>query len=299
MRLFGGVETGGTKIVCVVADGDGTIAAETSFPTTTPDETISRVTAFYKDQMRTHTIEALGIGTFGPVDLNQRSETYGYITTTPKPGWKNIDLLGGFSRAIPVPMVIDTDVNAAAMGEYTWGSAIGVDPFVYFTIGTGIGMGGMVNHELLHGLTHPEAGHMIIRHDIKADPFSGACTYHGDCFEGLATGFALEKRWKTRGETLPDDHPAWALEANYIAQALVNTILMLSPKKILLGGGVMQREAMFPLIRNQVVRLLNGYVNSDQILNGIDSFIVPPGLGKRAGVLGAVALAKNCVHSGQ
>jgi fructokinase len=296
MKLFGGVETGGTKIVCVVADGDGNIAAETSFPTTNPDETISRVIAFFKDQMRAHSIEALGIGTFGPVDLDPQSRTYGYITTTPKPGWSNIDLLGRISRALPIPMVIDTDVNAAAMGEYTWGSAIGIDPFVYFTIGTGIGMGGMVNHALLHGLTHPEAGHMIIHHDVRLDPFPGACTYHGDCFEGLATGFALEKRWKTRGETLPDDHPAWLLEANYIAQALVNTILMLSPKKIVLGGGVMQRQAMFVLIRQEVARLLNGYVKSDQILNGMDTFIVPPGLGKRSGVLGAVALARNYAH---
>jgi len=296
MMLFGGVETGGTKIVCVVADGPGTIMAETSFPTTTPDETISKAAAFFHEQMKSHELEALGIGTFGPVDLNKQSGTYGYITTTPKPGWSNVDLLGGLSRAIPVPMVIDTDVNAAAMGEYYWGNAKGIDPFVYFTIGTGIGMGGMVNNSLLHGLTHPEAGHMIIHHDLKLDPFPGACTYHGDCFEGLATGFSLEQRWKVRGETLPDSHPAWKLEANYIAQALVNTILMLSPKKIILGGGVMERDVLFPLIRRQVVKMLNGYVHSEQILSDIDTFIVPPGLGKKAGVMGAVALAHNYAH---
>jgi fructokinase len=293
MRLFGGVETGGTKIVCVVGDGPTNIVAETSFPTTTPDETISRAITFFREQMQSHELEALGIGTFGPVDLNTESATYGYITTTPKPGWSNVDLLGSFARALPIPMVIDTDVNAAAMGEYTWGNAKGIDPFVYYTIGTGIGMGGMVNHTLLHGLTHPEAGHMILRHDLNRDPFPGACTYHGDCFEGLATGFALEKRWNVRGETLSDDHPAWALEANYIAQALVNTILMLSPKKIVIGGGVMQRDVMLPLIRKQVVELLNGYVQSDQILSGIDTLIVPPGLGKKAGVLGAIALAQT------
>lgn len=297
MKLFGGIETGGTKIVCMVAENPLNIAAETAFPTTTPDETISGMVSFFREQMKQNDIVSLGIGTFGPVDLDETSPTHGFITTTPKPGWSNVDLLGSLSRALKIPMIIDTDVNAAAMGEYTWGNAIGVDPFVYFTIGTGIGMGGMVNHNLLHGLTHPEAGHMLIKHDTLSDPFPGACTYHKDCFEGLATGFALEQRWKTRGENLPDDHPAWNMEANYIAQALVNTILMLSPRKIILGGGVMDRKHLFPLIRREVVEILQGYVKSNRILEQMDDFIVPTGLGKRSGVLGAVALAKTLVHA--
>jgi len=291
MKLYGGVETGGTKFVCMVAEGPEKIVAETKFPTTTPEETIHRAIDFFREQMKENVLEGLGIATFGPVDLNPGSRTYGNITTTPKPGWQNTVLLEKFKKALQIPVAIDTDVNAAAQGEYMWGKSQGMDPSMYFTIGTGIGMGGRFNNFLMHGLTHPEAGHMIMKRDPQRDPFKGCCTYHEDCFEGLASGLALEKRWGQRGETLPIDHPAWELEAHYIAQAMVNTILILSPRRIVLGGGVMQRIQLFPMIRREVLEMLKGYVHSPIILNKLDEFIVPAKLGSRAGVLGAIALA--------
>jgi len=161
------------------------------------------------------------------------------------------------------------------------------------TIGTGIGGGGLSSGKLLHGLIHPEMGHIRLPHDLARDPFPGACPYHGDCLEGLASGPALEKRWGARAETLPPDHPAWKLEARYLALALVNFICTLSPQRIILGGGVMEQAQLFPLIRREVQQLLNGYVQSPVIIENIDAYIVPPGLGKRAGVLGAIALAET------
>jgi fructokinase len=295
MKLFGGIETGGTKFICAIGDGPDNVVSQIHFPTTTPDETIGRAINFFKEQMKVYEIASIGIGTFGPVDLDELSATYGYITTTPKPGWSNTNLIGRVQQAISVPVLIDTDVNAAALGEHTWGNAIGLDQFVYYTIGTGIGMGGLINGSLLHGHTHPEAGHMIMKHDLTHDPFPGACTYHKDCFEGLATGLALQQRWGQRSETLPDDHPAWELEAYYIAQAMVNTILMLSPKRIILGGGVMKKEFLFPIIRSYVIEMLKGYVRSPLIQDRIEELIVPAKLGDNAGVLGSIALAMQAV----
>jgi fructokinase len=292
MRLYGGIEAGGTKIVCMVAGGPDNIIAETSFPTTTPQETIDQMVFFFKKQMEDHSIDGLGVGSFGPLDLDSASPTFGFITTTPKAGWHNVDLLGKLKKALQIPVVIDTDVNAAAQGEYVWGNGQGMDPFIYFTIGTGIGMGGIVNHNLTHGLTHPEGGHIFLRRDKDHDPYTGICPYHGDCFEGLASGPAIEKRWGQKGETLPADHPAWELEAYYIAQAMVNIILTYSPRRIVLGGGVMHQKQLFGMVRNNVVKLLNGYVQSSTILTDkINDFIVPAKLDNRAGVLGSVALA--------
>jgi fructokinase len=241
--------------------------------------------------MQTYPLEGLGVGSFGPLDLNPYSPTFGSITTTPKAGWQHVDLLGALKNALRLPVVIDTDVNAAAQGEYLWGHGQGMDPFVYFTIGTGIGMGGRVNNSLLHGLIHPEGGHVFLRRDPKRDAFEGCCPYHGDCFEGLASGPAIEKRWGQKAENLPGDHPAWELEAGYLAEAMVDIILLLSPQRIVLGGGVMQQQQLFPMIRKNVAALLNGYVQSPIILSDkINDFIVPPKLGNRAGVLGSVAL---------
>ena len=293
MKLYGGIETGGTKCICIVAGEAGRVVAETAFPTTMPDETITRASSFFLGHMKDHKLSALGIGTFGPVDLDPRSRTFGFITTTPKPGWSDVDLLGKFQRALQLPAVIDTDVNAAAQGEYTWGNGAGMDPLIYYTIGTGIGMGGRINGSLMHGLAHPEAGHMVVRHDRQEDPFEGSCIFHGDCFEGLASGLAIERRWQLKGETLPDNHPAWKIEANYIAQALVNTILIMSPRRIVLGGGVMQRSQLFPMIRNEVKGLLKGYVKSNEIMNRMDDFVVPAKLGNKAGALGAIDLASR------
>mgnify|MGYP001209443619 CR=1 FL=1 len=285
MRI-GAIEAGGTKFVCGIGDERGTVLERISFPTGAPGETIERAAAFFRGKA----VDAIGIASFGPVDLDPRSATYGYVTTTPKPGWANFDFLGAMKREFDVPFGWDTDVNAAALGEASWGAAKGLDSCVYYTIGTGIGAGVFAEGKLVHGLVHPEAGHMILRRHPD-DRFAGNCPYHGDCLEGLAAGPAIEKRWGIKGAELPPDHPAWTLEAHYIAQAVVNTIFLLSPKRIILGGGVMKQEHLFPLIRGEVRRMLAGYVRSAAVEEGaVDDYIVPPGLGDNAGLCGAIAL---------
>jgi fructokinase len=292
MQLYGGIEAGGTKFVCAVGSGPDDLRAEVRFPTTTPEETIGRAIAYFQEQARLVDLAAIGIAAFGPVDPNPASLTFGYITSTPKPRWSNTDLAGAVSRALGLPVGFDTDVNGAALGEQRWGAAQGLDTFLYFTIGTGVGGGGMVGGKLMHGLVHPEMGHMRLPHDWQADPFKGTCPFHGDCFEGLAAGPALHARWGQPAETLPPDHPAWELEARYIALALANFIVTISPQRIILGGGVMSSPHMFPTVRSQVQQFLNGYVQSPAILEHIDEYIVAPGLGNRAGVLGAIALGQ-------
>jgi fructokinase len=239
----------------------------------------------------------VGIASFGPVDPDPRSPYYGYITTTPKPGWAHTNFLAPVQKALAVPVGFDTDVNGAALGEYRWGAARGLDTFVYLTIGTGLGGGGLVEGRLMHGLMHPEMGHMLIPHDWEADPYAGYCPYHGDCWEGLAAGPALEGRWKVRGSELPPDHPAWELEAHYLALGLVNIITILSPQRIILGGGVMQQSHLFPLVRANVQKLLNGYLQRAAITESIDDYIVPPALPGRSGVLGALALAEMAAQN--
>lgn len=295
--LYGGIEAGGTKFVCAVGTGPDDLR-ETRLPTTTPSETIDRAIAFFHAQLQRAPIAALGIASFGPIDIHPNSKTWGYITTTPKPGWTNTDLAGAIRRALKVPVGFDTDVNVAALGEHRWGAAQGLDSFIYLTIGTGIGGGGIASGKLLHGLIHPEMGHIRLPHDFARDPFPGSCPYHGDCFEGLASGPAIEKRWGQPGEMLPPDHPAWQLEAHYLALALANCICILSPQRIVLGGGVMEQSQLFPMIRREAQRILNGYVQSPEILEprSVSEYIVPPGLGKRAGVLGALALAEMTVR---
>jgi fructokinase len=289
-KLYGGIEAGGTKFVCAVATGRGDLRARVQFPTTRPDETIGQAIDFF--QRQSEPVIAVGIGSFGPVDPNPASPTFGHITTTPKPGWQDVDIAGRVQSALGVPIAFDTDVNAAALGEHRWGAAQDVDTFVYLTVGTGIGGGGMVGGILLHGLMHPEMGHVRIPHDWNRDPFNGTCPFHGDCLEGLAAGPALAARWGQRGETLPDDHPAWALEAHYLALGLVSLITVLSAQRIILGGGVMREAHLFPRVRHEVQALLNGYIQSPEIVEWIDQYIVPPALGDQAGVLGAIALAQ-------
>lgn len=287
---YAGIEAGGTKFVCLVAAGPEAIVAETRFPTTTPEETIGRALAFFKDYAAD--LAAIGIGSFGPVDLDPHSPTYGYITSTPKAGWLNTDFAGRIGRELGLPVGFDTDVNAAALAEYRWGAGQGLADFLYLTIGTGIGGGGLVNGRLLHGQLHPEMGHMRLPHDWDVDPYPGRCPYHGDCLEGMASGPALEERWGKSARDLPADHPAWALEASYLAHALVNLTCTFSPRRIILGGGVMNQSHLFPMIRRKVQVLLNDYIQSPAIQAEIDSYIVPPGLADRAGVLGAIALAQ-------
>ena len=293
MPMWGGIEAGGTKFVCAVGTGPDDLRAETEFPTTTPEETLDRAVSFFRAQDRGEPLSAVAIASFGPVDPDPNSPTFGHITTTPKPGWSDIDFAGTIRRTLEVPVGFDTDVNVAALGEWRWGAARGLDTFIYVTVGTGIGGGGMAGGRLLHGLLHPEMGHVRIPHDFERDPYPGWCPYHGDCLEGLSNGPAIEERWGQRGETLPPDHPAWALEAHYLALGLANFICVVSPQRIIMGGGVMRQRHLFPLIRAEVRTILNGYIDSPEILEDNDAYIVPPGLGRRSGVLGAIALAQQ------
>ncbi len=292
-KLYGGIEAGGTKFVCAIGSGPDDLQAEARFPTTTPQETIARCIDFFRDRAQVSPLTAIGIASFGPVDIDPRSPTYGYIGETNKQGWDNIDFAGAMGRALALPIVLDTDVNGAALGERRWGAAQGLDTFLYLTVGTGIGGGGMVGGRLIHGLLHPEMGHIRIPHDRQHDPYSGWCPYHGDCLEGLAAGPALEGRWGQRGETLPPDHPAWELEAHYLALGLHNYICTFSPQRILLGGGIMAQTHLFPMIRANVQRLLNEYIKVPALTEDIEDYIVPPVLGNLAGVLGAIALAQK------
>lgn len=292
--LFGGIEGGGTKFVCAVGAGPGQIDAETRFATTTPAETLQRAIDFFKKQEKERgRLAAIGFGSFGPIDPRPASPTFGYILSTPKPGWSNTDVITPLRQAFGVPIGFDLDVNAAALAEARWGAGQGCNPLMYITIGTGIGAGIVLDGRLLHGLLHPEAGHLPLPHNPERDPFAGICPFHGDCFEGLAAGPALEKRWGQKAETLPPEHPAWALEADYIALALCSYIYTLSPQRIILGGGVSQQPQVMKMVREKVPALLNGYIQSPEILARIENYIVTPGLGSQSGVLGALALAEQ------
>lgn len=286
MRL-GALEAGGTKMVCAIGDEQGNIFDRASFPTLTPEETMPALIDYFKDKG----IEALGIGSFGPLCLNKSASTFGNITTTPKLAWKDYPLRKAFVEALEVPVGIDTDVNAAALGEATYGAGKGIDSLVYYTIGTGVGGGALVDGVLVHGMVHPEMGHMLLRPDPRDPAPHGFCPYHDGCIEGMANGPAIEKRWGVSAKELPEDHIAWEIEAEYLAQMCVNTIVTLSPKKIVLGGGVMHQLHLFPRIRKRTLELLNGYVAHPAILEHIDEYIVPPGLGDNAGAVGSLLLA--------
>ena len=292
MGLFGGIESGGTKFVCVIGSDADHIISEIRIPTTTPAETIRKTVEFFSPYTATGELSAIGIASFGPLDLNPDSKTYGHITTTPKLAWQNTDLKGLIQRALKVPVAFDTDVNAAAFGEYYWNTEKGqVDPIVYMTVGTGIGVGSIVHGKPLHGLVHPEAGHFALPHNWQRDPFPGVCPFHGDCLEGLASGPAMTKRWGQKPETLSADHPAWDLEAEYLGLATINLIYAYSPKQIVLGGGVLQHPGLIDKIRSVVQRYNQGYVHSDLLLNRIEAYVHLPTLGTRSGVLGAMAMA--------
>jgi fructokinase len=277
--------------VCGVGTGPDDLQL-TTVPTTSPQATVDQIIAFFRDQAGRE-LSAVGVGAFGPVDLHPESPTFGFITSTPKVGWQQYDLAWTLYRALQVPIGFDTDVNAAAAGEARWGAGRGLPNFLYLTVGTGIGGGALVNGEVIHGLLHPEMGHIRIPHDLGADPFPGSCPYHKDCLEGLASGPAMQARWGKRAQELPADHPAWALEAHYLALGLATWVCTVSPERILLGGGVMQQASLFPMIRQELLRLLNGYIDAKPLLKEIDSYVAPPELGSRAGVLGAMVLAEH------
>ncbi len=297
MALLGGIEAGGTKFVCVLGDSPNNILREERIPTTNPEETLSRSLEFFQnasaDLGSTYgPLRAMGIGTFGPVDMRSESATWGFVTTTPKAGWQNTDMCSLFSRSLGIPVDFDTDVNAAALGEGYAGAGRGLSVFMYITVGTGIGGGIMINGSPVHGLLHPEVGHILLS-PKEGDDFSGNCPYHGRCMEGLCSGPAIEKRWGISAEKLSSEHPAWDIEAFYLAQALMSYVLTISPECIILGGGVMHQRQLFPKIRRFLKEFLNGYVASPAILEEDENFIIPSELGDRAGVTGTLVMART------
>ncbi|AIE59208.1 ROK family protein [Bacillus methanolicus] len=286
--LLGGIEAGGTKFVCAVGYGDGIILKRIEIPTTVPEETFEKVIGFFKE----FELNAIGIGSFGPIDVNQESPTYGYITTTPKKAWDNFPFVQTIKEEFNVPIGFNTDVNAAALAESKLGAAKGLDSCLYITVGTGIGAGAIVQGKLLQGFSHPEMGHILVRRHPN-DHYKGNCPYHQDCLEGLAAGPAIEERWNIKGEELQERQEVWDLEGFYLAQALMQYVLILSPKKIILGGGVMKQKQIFSYIYKYIQQLLNNYIVYPELSTSINDYIVPPGLKENAGIVGALLLAKQ------
>lgn len=284
MRL-GALEAGGTKMVCAVGNENGEILDRISIPTETPEITVPAMIQYFQEKE----VEALGIGCFGPIDLNRSSKTYGHITTTPKLPWAGFDIVGTFKNALNTVVGFDTDVNASALGESVWGVSKGLENSIYITIGTGVGVGVISNGRLLHGMLHPEAGHILLRRHPE-DSFEGSCPYHQTCFEGLASGPAIEKRWGEPAAMLADDRRVWELEAYYIGQALVDYIVTLSPQRIVLGGGVMHQEQLLPMVHEEVRKQLNGYIKTRE-LERMEEYIVLPGLNDNQGIIGCLKLA--------
>lgn len=285
--LLGGIEGGGTKMVCAVGDEFGKIYDKVSFPTLTPADTMPKIIEYFK----AFEICGLGLASFGPVDLNPESETYGYITSSTKLDWKYYDIMGTLKRALNVPIKIDTDVNVAALGEVAFGAMKGVHNGLYITIGTGVGVGEYVNDALVHGSLHPEGGHVLVRRHPE-DDFPGICSYHGDCLEGMASGPAIEKRAGMSAKDLPEDARDWEFVSYYVAQGICSYILTISPERIILGGGVMNREHVIPMIRREVVRLMNGYIDTKE-MKDIDNYIIPASLGGEQAVMGCMKLAHD------
>ena len=290
MRL-GALEAGGTKMVCAIGDETGKIFEQISIPTITPEETVPKMVEYFKKA----NVEALGIACFGPIDPDKSSPTYGHITSTPKLPWQNYNIVKAFEDALGCPVGFDTDVNGSVLGEVTFGQAKGKKCVAYATIGTGVGVGVFIEGKLLHGMLHPEAGHVLIQKRAD-DGYPGRCPFHKNCLEGMAAGPAIEERWGKKAIELKDKKEVWDLEAYYIAQALTGYVLTLSPEMIILGGGVMHQEQLFPMIRNYVKEMLNGYIKTEEIEN-MDSYIVPASLNDDQGIMGCLELARRALKN--
>lgn len=296
---IGAIEAGGTKFVCGLLDADNqdyakpTILARTSIPTTSPEATLRAARDFFVaacEEKKVAKLDAIGVGSFGPVDLKPSSPTWGYITATPKPLWQDTKVAGYFRDELGAPVAFDTDVNAAAYGEYLWGAAKGLKDFVYITVGTGIGGGVFSNGSLVHGLQHPELGHLKVPREAS-DLFGGSCPYHKDCLEGMASGTAMGARWKARAETLGEGHEAWELEARYLARAFAAYVFILSPERILMGGGVGLRPGLAERVSVLLGEELGGYVPALTDSARLAKFVARPELGSEAGLIGSAALA--------
>lgn len=293
--MLGAVEAGGSKFICAVGSWPDEVVERIRIRTAAPAETLAHAARFFLRHHRETPLSAIGIGSFGPIDLERGSSTYGYITSTPKPGWTNTDIVGRLQDAVDAPIGFDTDVNTAGLGEFRWGAGRGLDCLVYLTVGTGIGGGAIVGGRPLHGASHPEMGHAHTGQISEADSFEGACPFHGDCLEGLASGPAIQRRWGRPPESLADDHAAWRLEAEYLASGVANIVVTLSPQRVIMGGGVMRRRRLFPMIRARVLEMLRGYGITEEIERNMDEYIVPPALGDDAGLAGAFALAESAL----
>ncbi|MFC4025159.1 ROK family protein [Oceanobacillus longus] len=280
--LIGGIEAGGTKFVCAVGDENGNIIDKVSFLTRQPDETLDEVKKFFDN----HPIEALGVGSFGPVDLNKDSQSFGTILNTPKPKWKNYNLLGRLKKDFHIPLSLDTDVNAACLGEYKYGIGSDVKSCLYITVGTGIGAGLVQEGNTFQGKNHSEMGHILVQQHSDDFSFNGSCPYHGTCLEGLASGTAIEARYGKKGILLADDEKVWEMEAFYLAQAILNYFVMLSPERIIIGGGVMKQQNLYAIVRENFLELMNGYLE----VENVDELIVAPSLEDEQGIKGAIAL---------
>ncbi|HSF84459.1 MAG TPA: ROK family protein [Acidimicrobiia bacterium] len=293
-QRFGALEAGGTKFVCAVGSGPDDLSEEVRFPTTDPATTMARTIEFFTSA---GPLDAVGIASFGPVELRRTSESFGFITTTPKPGWSNTDVAGPVAAALGVPVGFDTDVNGAALGEGRWGAAQGLDTFVYVTVGTGLGGGALVGGRIAHGLVHAEMGHVSVRR-MPHDDFPGICPFHGDCFEGMAAGPAIAARWGRPATELADDELAEAvrIESFYIAAGLRNIVYTIAPQRIIVGGGVAKMPGLLGQLRRALRDTLARYPGLPE--HDDDDFVVPPGLGDHAGIAGALVLAELALHGG-
>lgn len=289
-QFIGAIEAGGTKFVCAIAasSNPSEILKQTSFPTHDPSSTLNDAIEFFqKNGSEDSLLSALGIGSFGPLGVNPELPSYGKILTTPKKGWQGTDLIPPFTKAFPgLKIAIDTDVNAAALAEGMHGAAKDLHSYVYITIGTGIGGGVVINNQIIKGHLHPEIGHLAIPRE-KADSFPGVCPFHQNCIEGLASGVAIRRRWGARAETLPPDHLAWEIQASYIASLCQTLTAVLSPQRIILGGGVMQQSQLLTMVRQKFLIKVGGYwqIPTD--------YLVTPALGNQAGIIGALQLAND------
>lgn len=292
MRL-GAIEAGGTKVVCLVGSDPDHIVAQTRIPTGRPADTLAQVLAFLRQEVTSGgPLAAIGITSFGPLELRRSHPRYGFIMNSPKPGWSDVDMVGPVRNELDVPVGFDTDVNGAALGEGRWGAARDLDTFVYMTVGTGIGAGAVVEGRIIHGLRHPEMGHVSVPRQ-PGDGFAGDCPFHADCLEGMASGTAIAARWGRPAEQLDGEElqAATRLQAAYLAAGLRNIVYSLAPQRIVIGGSVTGLPGLFPLVRANLSEALVRYPGLPE--HDAGDFIVPAALGPLAGPVGALVLAEN------